>query len=281
LEAEGLFDPSRKRLIPRYPRQIGIVTSPTGAALQDILNTLRRRYPAVEVILAPSPVQGDEAQLALISSIEKLNHIIHPDVIILARGGGSIEDLWAFNDERLAYAICASEAPIICGVGHETDFTIADFVCDLRAPTPTAAAELAVPNRLDLQASLSETCNNLIRGIQEITSTDILQIERLQNRLNQRSPAHVIRANKQQIDDLIGRIDRTTFHKIEIRKLEFSGIQQHLVSISPMTILGRGYAVVTHADGNLIRTIAQVQPGNNIEIRVQDGKFPATVQNGA
>ncbi len=279
LEAEGLFDPSRKRPIPRYPKQVGIVTSPTGAALQDILNTLRRRYPAVDVILAPSPVQGDEAPLALISSIEKLNHIVHPDVIILARGGGSIEDLWAFNDERLAYAIGASEAPIICGVGHETDFTIADFVCDLRAPTPTAAAELAVPNRIDLQASLSDTCDTLIRAIREITSIDNLHIERLQNRLIQRSPAYVIRAHKQQIDDLMGRMDRTIVHKIEIRKLEFSGIHQHLVSINPMTILGRGYAVVTHADGGLIRTVAQVQPGNRIEIRVQDGKFPATIQN--
>lgn len=183
LEAEGLFDPDRKRPIPQYPNRIGIVTSLSGAALQDILNTIRRRYPAAEVVLAPSLVQGEEAPSALIAALQNLNIKIHPDVIILARGGGSIEDLWSFNDERLAYAITESEAPIICGVGHETDFTIADFVCDLRAPTPTAAAELAVPNRTDLIASLSESYGLLVRAIRDITGMNNIQLDRLRNRL--------------------------------------------------------------------------------------------------
>ncbi len=152
--------------------------------MRDILNTLRRRYPAAEIILAPSPVQGEEAPPALITAIRNLNRLAKPDVIILARGGGSIEDLWAFNDERLAYEIASSEAPIISGVGHETDFTIADFVSDFRAPTPTAAAELATPNRLDLLGDLNETTASLNRSIQAVFASRNWQIDRLQNRLS-------------------------------------------------------------------------------------------------
>ena len=156
LEAEGLFDEERKRPIPIWPSRIGIVTSPTGAALRDMVDTLRRRYPLVEVILAPSAVQGREAPPEIVAGLQNLNRTAAPDVILLARGGGSIEDLWAFNDENVARAITASNAPVITGIGHQTDFTIADFVADLRAPTPTAAAELATPNRDDMQLVLAE-----------------------------------------------------------------------------------------------------------------------------
>jgi exodeoxyribonuclease VII large subunit len=279
LEAEGMFDPSRKRPLPRFPRRIGIVTSPTGAALRDILNTLRRRYPAAEVILAPSAVQGEEAPAALIAAIQDLNRLVQSDVIILARGGGSIEDLWAFNDERLAYVIASSEAPIISGVGHETDFTIADFVSDLRAPTPTAAAELATPNRLDLKADLANTIGRLDRSIQALTAARNWQLERLQNRLSQRSPMTLISSGRQRIDDLTSQINRSIAHRINIRSTGLNGIQQHFSSLNPTAVLKRGYAVVTHLDGTLVHSISQVQAGNTLDVRLQDGKFPITVQS--
>jgi exodeoxyribonuclease VII large subunit len=161
LEAEGLFDPARKRPLPAWPATIGIVTSPTGAALRDMLDTTRRRFPLARVVLAPTPVQGDEAPAGIVSALERLNRLVGPALILLARGGGSIEDLWAFNDERVVRAVVASQAPVITGVGHETDFTLADFAADLRAPTPTAAAELATPDQAELRLDLAAARSRL------------------------------------------------------------------------------------------------------------------------
>ena len=188
LEAEGLFDAQRKKPIPSWPQTIGIVTSPTGAALRDMLDTIQRRFPPLKVILSPTPVQGDQAPQGITSALQRLNEIVKPDLILLARGGGTIEDLMAFNDERVARAIANSPTPVITGIGHETDFTIADFAADLRAPTPTAAAELATPNQAELRESLSELSRSIYQATLNYLLIQRSWLESQQNRLQLRTP---------------------------------------------------------------------------------------------
>lgn len=277
LEEEGLFDPARKRPIPEWPRRIGIITSPSGAALQDMLNTLRRRFPLVEVVLAPSPVQGNEAPPALIAALKALNRVAHPDVILLARGGGSIEDLWAFNDERLARAIVASQAPVITGVGHETDFTIADFVSDLRAPTPTAAAELATPERAELQAALAEKTNRLERALQSYLVTYRNDLNLLRGQLALRSPIRRIHSHRQRLDEMARRASIGLEHRLQIQRAHLSGIVKHLASLNPLATLQRGFAIVTTKDGRLIHSAKQVHDQEHLDVRVQDGQFQVQV----
>ena len=277
LEAEGLFSPERKRLIPSFPQIIGIVTSPTGAALKDVFNTLRRRYPLAHVVLAPSQVQGEEAPNNIVAALDALNRSIHPDVILLVRGGGSIEDLWAFNDERVARAVAASEAPVISGVGHETDFTIVDFVSDLRAPTPTACAELATPSRVDLQTNLEELSTSLDRAI--LTVLDHLQtaLDRLDNQLARRSPVVRIGKDRQHLDELIYRLSLNLEHFLELKKSHLKGEEQHLAALNPLSVLNRGYAMVVSASGEVIRTITQVKADDSLTIQISDGNIPVIV----
>jgi exodeoxyribonuclease VII large subunit len=278
LEAEGLFDPERKRPLPRWPRRIGIVTSPTGAALRDILNTLRRRYPLVEVILAPTPVQGDEAPAGIVAAIQALNRSVQPDVILLARGGGSIEDLWAFNDERVARAISTSTAPVVSGVGHETDFTIADFVSDLRAPTPTAAAELATPNRLDLQSATQEIQTRMTRAMQSQLSNWRWSFDRSRAMLSLRSPVGRVRSSRQRLDDQARHLSTLVTHHLTLRHARLAHLQANLSTLNPVSILQRGYALISLPDGSLVRSVHQVQPGDPLKIRLHDGSFPAQVE---
>jgi exodeoxyribonuclease VII large subunit len=275
LEAEGLFDEERKRPIPRWPRKIGIVTSATGAALRDMLHTLRRRYPLPEIILAPTAVQGSEAPPGIVAALEKLNRIVQPDVILVARGGGSIEDLWAFNDERVARAIAASQAPVISGVGHETDFTITDFVSDLRAPTPTAAAELATPNREDLLVTLNELLVRMGHAIQSTFDARRWELNRIENRLALRSPQTRIRSDRQRLDELSYRVSLALSHRLQLQQAQLNGISQRLSSLNPETILQRGYAMVTLPDGQIVKSVHQVQPGDELDIRVSDGQIAA------
>ena len=272
LEEEGLFAVERKRPIPHWPQKIGIVTSPTGAALRDMLNTLRRRYPLVRVILAPTPVQGEEAPAGIVEAITCLNRIVQPDVILLARGGGSIEDLWAFNDERVARAIVASTAPVITGVGHETDFTIADFVADLRAPTPTAAAELASPDQADLRLGLDELRNRMDHSVMTSLQTWNWTLVTFRHRLNLSTPLTRIRRDRQRMDELSRRAFVSIAYRVNLQKKFLEGTQKRLEALSPLAVLARGYAVVTRKDdGSVVSRVAQA--GDAMKVRVSDGEF--------
>jgi exodeoxyribonuclease VII large subunit len=272
LEAEGLFNPERKRPIPEYPNRIGIVTSATGAALRDMLNTLRRRLPLVEVILAPSPVQGTEAPPALVKAIQALNRQ-KPDVILVARGGGSIEDLWAFNDERVVRAVAASEVPVISGVGHETDFTLCDFAADLRAPTPTAAAELATQiTILDLQAELQNYRSRLASSTLSLVAEQKANLSSLTAELRYLSPARRIQSEAQRVDEMSRRMLSFLIHRIQLQSTHIKGMTRRLEALSPLAVLARGYAVVTRkVDGRVVSRVSQAS--ETMKVRVSDGEF--------
>ncbi len=279
LEAEGLFAPERKRPIPALPLRIGIVTSPSGAALRDILNTIRRRFPLAEVFLAPTPVQGIEAPTGIVSALVDIESVVAPEVIIIARGGGSIEDLWAFNDERVARAIVATTAPVITGIGHETDFTIADFAADLRAATPTAAAELATPNKMDLLAYLATQQSNLTRELSYLVTTLRSSFYNTSNRLALHSPQGQIRSNQQYLDELIRRVGVSLSHSLRVRNIQLNATQQRLASLSPKAILGRGYAIVSQSNGQVVLSTRQVTQDEYLDVQVGDGAFGVTVTN--
>jgi exodeoxyribonuclease VII large subunit len=275
LQDEGLFDLERKRPVPYSPQTIGVVTSPTGAALRDILNTLRRRYPLVEVVFSPTAVQGDAAPDEIIVALQRLNQIVQPDVILVTRGGGSIEDLWAFNEEQVAWAIAASNAPVICGVGHETDFTIADFVADLRAPTPTAAAELAVPDQMEIRGILLERLAALAQNFSEQVAEKRWNLQQLHATLLRRSPEAQLRGNRQRVDDLIRQGERAIRHQIELQRTLLQGFSQYVSALNPQGILERGYAVVTQPDGSVVKKLKDVKAGDQLKVRVSDGTFDA------
>jgi exodeoxyribonuclease VII large subunit len=277
LQTEGLFDESRKRPVPPWPGRIGIITSPTGAALRDILDTLSRRYPLGEIILAPTAVQGREAPPGIVQALRDLNQIVQPDVILLARGGGSIEDLWAFNDEDVARAVAASQAPVVTGVGHQTDFTIADFVADLRAPTPTAAAELATPDRADLLTLLGEIHQRLGRAIQTHITGQHWEFNDLQKALQRASPIIRLQSGRQRLDELSHRSSVALSHNLRLDQAQLNGLLQRLNALNPNAILSRGYAVVSHLDGSVVRSVEQVQPGDPLDVRVGDGDFDVQV----
>ena len=258
LESEGLFDAESKRPIPELPRVIGIVTSGTGAALRDMLNTIRRRLPFVQVILAPSPVQGVEAPPALVNALQSLNKQ-NPDVILLARGGGSIEDLWAFNDERVVRAVADSKAPIICGVGHETDFTLCDFAADLRAPTPTAAAELATPiTILDLSNDLLSARARIIDLTWNLLAEQKAVISSVISRLRYVSPERRVQSEYQHLDELSRRASSALNHRIQLQISNVDGISKRLQSLNPEGVLSRGYAIITRKEDGTVVSLSLI-----------------------
>lgn len=279
LEQEGLFAVERKRPIPDFCTRVGIVTSATGAALRDILDTLGRRLPMLEVILAPSPVQGDQAPLALVEAISALNRLeVKPDVILLARGGGSIEDLWAFNDERVVRAVAASTIPVICGVGHETDFTLADFAADLRAPTPTAAAELATQVTVSsLQESLRALELHLADLMLDLFADRRDGLFTVSTNLRFHSPIRRIQSERQRLDDMARRSGAAAAHYLALEASALDGLQKRLDALNPTQVLARGYAVVRRrSDGFIVSKVSHARDG--LLVRVSDGEFEAEVK---
>jgi exodeoxyribonuclease VII large subunit len=279
LEDEGLFDPQRKRAIPQIPHRIGIVTSPTGAALQDMLNVLSRRFPLAEVIVAPAAVQGGDAPASIVAAIRALNRVAQPDVILVARGGGSIEDLWAFNDELVVRTIAASHAPVITGVGHETDFTLADFAADLRAPTPTAAAELCSPNREDLFVDLRGLVGSLEYDINDLVVNSRHNLEKSRGLLRSYSPLSTILSERQRVDETQHAGQVALRHRLVIENTRLAGLRQQLTSLSPQAVLERGYAIVSHVPGGeLVRSVHQAAAGDTLHVRFADGALNAQVE---
>jgi len=276
LEAEGLFAPERKRPLPAYPQKIGVVTSPTAAAFRDVINVLTRRYPLAEILLAPTLVQGETAPPQIVAALAALNARDDVDVILIVRGGGSLEDLWAFNDERVARAVAASRLPVISGVGHETDFTLTDFAADRRAPTPSAAAEMATPDRAELQAvlrqrqaRLTRTFETRLRGFRE-------RVARLNRALQYLSPAARLAGSRQRVDDLLARADAAVAHRLIVQRQRAQGLAARLASLNPDAVLARGYAIVQERDTAQIITSAKaITPGLALTLRLQDGEAAA------
>lgn len=276
LEAEGLF--ARKRPLPLHPRRIGIVTSPTGAALRDMYTVLSRRYPLADVVLAPALVQGDHAADSIVEALYTL-YETDVDVIIVARGGGSIEDLWCFNEEIVARAIFASPMPTVTGVGHETDTTIVDYVSDLRAPTPSAAAELVTPDIMLLHAELSEqfmALQSLITDQLHSTRSDVALTAQ---RLERAAPLVRLRTNREQVVRLMERTRRTLTNQLHVRRLHTRSAERSLRALSPERTLARGYAVVLRAaDGIALTDPAQVVTNERLTIHLRSGEVAARVE---
>lgn len=278
LEDEGLFRVERKRSIPERPSHIGVVTSATGAALQDMLNTLRRRYPVVRVSVSPAQVQGDEAPASILRALAIL-YVAKPDVILVARGGGSLEDLWAFNDEHVVRAIANSPIPIITGIGHETDFTLADFAADLRAPTPTAAAELATPTLDLLRSEVAEHMAVLDSYFSELIAANRTQLTAHQRSLEYLSLWKQIQDNRQRLDHAMAQLSRTTATMLRLNKASFSSRADRLSGLNPNAILKRGYTLVHAANGQLLTSAHQINPPQPITITWHDGTASADIHS--
>ena len=278
LEAEGLFDEERKRPLPPQPQTIGIVTSPEAAALRDMVRVLRTRYPLAAVVFAPTLVQGAEAPAAIAAAIDLLNQHGEAEVIIVGRGGGSIEELWAFNEEVVARAIAGSRIPIISGIGHETDFTIADFVADHRASTPTAAATAAVPNIADFRLGILDKQRALVATMQACLEELGGTLQYTERELRRAHPQSLLDARRQSLDDAVALLQDRFKYMLALRQERLSGLELRLETLSPLQTIHRGYAIVRrNSDGNLVTSMQQVAADESLTIQVADGTFPVTV----
>ena len=277
LEAEGLFDPSRKRPLPLFPRRIGVVTSEQGAVFHDICTIVERRYPLAEIVLCPCTVQGEQAAPEIVDALHTLDEHGGVDVIIVGRGGGSLEDLWAFNTEAVARAIYASRVPVVSAVGHETDVTIADLVADYRAPTPSAAAEAVTPDTVALSAEVwtlvQQAGSTTLYLVRERAGAVESLVQRMQGRLPD------VAALRQHVDDLTAQGLVALQALCGQRREQAMALEAQLNALSPTAVLGRGYAVLVHeATGATVTSVAEVQPGDRIHATVKDGRFTTRVE---
>lgn len=299
LSKEGLFDPGRKKPLPPYPTRVGVVTSPTAAAFQDICHVLQRRWPIAEVVLSPTLVQGAEAPAQIVRALKRLD-AAGVDVILAARGGGSMEDLWAFNDEGVARTVAAMETPVVSGVGHETDFTIIDFVADLRAPTPSAAAEVVTPdryeesdkvllyqnrirstlqNRLNVQRTKLDTLqnSNVLRSFDSLVNEKRIKIDDLTERMV-RSVSEQERREGMRLDRASIRLDHAMGDRIKTERSRFAKVAAQMQAYDPFAVLARGYSITETEDGTIVTSVKNVSSKDNIRVKVSDGTLNCTVQ---
>ena len=279
LSKEGLFDKAHKKPIPTFPETIGVITSPTGAAVRDILNILSRRYPSADIVMCPVLVQGENAASQLTQAIKRFSESKIADVVIIGRGGGSQEDLWAFNDENLARAIYDCETPVISAVGHETDFTICDFVSDLRAPTPSAAAELAVPDKDELTAELMAQRQYLSALIDKKLLSFESSLDNSSRLLSAYSPLNIIEIGEKDMINLSDRMLSVSKQLIEKNTKNLTETASKLSALNPVAVLMRGYSYITDTDNKTVSSVSDVNVGDKINIKVSDGTLSAVVEN--
>lgn len=277
LEEEGLFDEKHKKPIPILPKAIGVVTSKTGAVIRDIINVTTRRFPKVNIILYPAAVQGVGAAETIAKGIEYFNHEKNVDTIIIGRGGGSLEDLWPFNEEITARAIFNSDLPIISAVGHETDFTIADFVADLRAPTPSAAGELAVPDILEVKWKIENMKKRLANSLRQKVSKMKERYNLIANSKAFKNPYDIIEQNMLKCDSVTKSLENIFSLKIKDENIKLVGLTSRLDNLSPLKTMMRGYSIVEDKDGNVVKTIKELKTGDDISIRLSDGSVEAQI----
>lgn len=278
LEAEGLFAPERKRPLPAFPRAIGLITSPTGAAVADLVSVLNRRYPLCRVVIIPTTVQGAAAVESICNSLARANREPELDLLIVARGGGSLEDLWCFNEEQVARAVFGSRLPVISAVGHETDVTVCDLVADLRAPTPSAAAELAVPDTRELQRQLAELGRGLAGGLQEHINQRRQRLAQLAAQPVWRRPRMLLEQRAQRLDDAAGTLKLGLKHTLREKEIALDRCRLSLAALSPLAVLQRGYAIVRRpAEETVVCSVQEVAAGERLRVTLSDGDLSVMV----
>lgn len=282
LQQEGLFDEARKKPLPLFPKMVGIITSPQGAALHDMVSIITRRNPGVQIVVAPAVVQGEEAPASLLAALALMQRVSGLEVMIMGRGGGSLEELWAFNSEDLARALAACPIPVISAVGHETDFTIADFVADVRAPTPSGAAELVVPDEISIRTKLRHLGERVILAMEKRMSREARHLQALATRPVFQNPLSRIQSCAQTVDDLARRLRTSVSHSTALKGQKINAHASQLAALSPLNVLKRGYCLCFRLEtGELVKSALALRKKDNLDLSFLDGKVAARVTRGA